>query len=353
MMRSLIVGASRIAGATLLIALSSACSGSSAGTGSQVNGNGTGASVGAGGFGGSSSSGGGAPSSGGFPVSSGSGGSPIVSGSGGSAGFSTGGAGESGGTGTSESGGAAAGGDGGAGNGGTTSVPDAGSGGASDADGGAHYPPRPDQGVGDGTDVVLLGDSWMSNTLEIEGTGGGIAPALVQVAMKPYRNYAVQGVMLLMADSFGPAIPTQYTAAKAANPDIKTVVMTAGGNDIIQNPTLQASCQMGTDQCKQLLIQIGQALNTLWTQMATDGVQDIVYIQYAADVGTVSPSLRGDKGVPPPTICTSGKVRCYSVDTTDAVMMQIAADGIHPLQAANTRIAQVVYALMQKEGMRR
>jgi hypothetical protein len=213
--------------------------------------------------------------------------------------------------------------------------------------------PHADLGKGTGTDVVLLGDSWMSNTLQVEGTGGGIAPALIAVAGVPYRNYAVQGVMMLTADTFGPAIPTQYPAAKQANPDIKTVVMTGGGNDIIQNPTLQSDCQMGGAMCKQTLDQIGQALNTLWTQMASDGVQDIVFINYANNVGSTAQSLRGDGGVPTPSICYSGKIRCHEVDTTAAVMSQIAADGIHPLQAANQRIAMQVYALMTQEGMRR
>jgi hypothetical protein len=218
--------------------------------------------------------------------------------------------------------------------------------------GGAN-PPRPDLGKGDGSDVILLGDSWMSNTLQIEGTGGGIAPALQQVSMQPYRNYAVQGVMMLQADTFGPAIPTQYPAAKTANPNIKTVVMTGGGNDIIQNATLQADCKMGGAMCKMTLDQIGDALNTLWTQMAADGVQDIVFVNYSNDVGTVAPSLRGDGGVPTPMICASGTVRCWEYDSTAAVMKQIAADGIHPLAAANQRMATEVYALMTKEGMRR
>ncbi len=247
---------------------------------------------------------------------------------------------------------------GGADGGGSSAPPSASDGGAegdatTSADGGAPVMTHPDLGKGDGSDVILLGDSWMSNTLQIEGTGGGIAPALQQVSMQPYRNYAVQGTMMLMADTFGPAIPTQYPQAKAANPDIKTVVMTGGGNDIIQNATLQADCQMGGAMCKMTLDEIGDALNTLWTQMATDGVQDVVYVNYASDVGTVAPSLRGDGGVPSPAICATGKIRCWEYDSTAAVMMQIAADGIHPLAAANTRMATEIYALMTNEGMRR
>jgi hypothetical protein len=158
-------------------------------------------------------------------------------------------------------------------------------------------------------------------------------------------------VMLLMADTFGPAIPTQYDQAKTINKDIKTIVMTGGGNDIIQNPTIQSACMTGGDACKMLLQQISDALNTLWTKMADDKVLDIVYIQYASDVGTVDPTLRMQMAVP--SICTTGRVRCHAVDTTMSVMHQIAADGIHPLQAANTRVAKQVYDLMTAQGIRR
>ncbi|HLK35727.1 MAG TPA: SGNH/GDSL hydrolase family protein [Polyangiaceae bacterium] len=210
-----------------------------------------------------------------------------------------------------------------------------------------------DLGKGNGSDVVLLGDSWMSNTLQVEGTGGGIAPALQQVSAQPYRNYAVQGVMMLQADTFGPAIPTQWPQAVMANPNIKTVVMTGGGNDIIQNASLQTDCQQGGMMCAMVMEQIAQAFNTLWTQMADAGVQDVVYVMYAKNVGATAASLRPDGGLGPYPICTSGKIRCHTVDTTAAVNGQIAGDGIHPLAAANQRVAMQIYNLMVSEGMRR
>ena len=214
--------------------------------------------------------------------------------------------------------------------------------------------PHEDLGEGDGTDVVLIGDSWMSNTLQIEGTGGGVAPSLQRVSGQRYPNYGVQGTELLQGNAFGPAIPTQWDDAKRRNPMIKTVVMTAGGNDVIQgSATLQSSCQMGTDECKQKLIVISDALDKLWTQMAADGVQDIVHIRYTGNTGTLHPSLQ-ENGLPVPKICLSGKVRCHGVNTTDIVARtDLAADGIHPLASANNRIAMRTYDLMKSEGMRR
>jgi hypothetical protein len=231
----------------------------------------------------------------------------------------------------------------------------AGTGAAGSGAAGGSAPAHEDAGKGDGSDVVLIGDSWMDNTLQIEGTGGGIAPSLMSASGQRYRNYGLQGVMLLMADTFGPAIPSQWDDAKRENPKVKTVVMTGGGNDVIQgSSTLQSSCQSGGDECKQKLLSIGQALDKLWTQMATDGVADIVYIRYTDATGTLDPSLQGDKGFPPPTICTSGKVRCHSVLTSDIVAKaDLAADGIHPLQAANEKIAKRIFELMTTEGIRR
>jgi hypothetical protein len=225
---------------------------------------------------------------------------------------------------------------------------------APDQDSGPAPAMHEDLGMGDGSDVVLLGDSWMSNTLQIEGTGGGIAPSLIQVSGQPYTNYGVQGVMLLMADAFGPAIPTQYESAKQFQPGIKTVVMTGGGNDVIQNPTLQASCMMNGPECKQLGMDIIAALDKLWSEMSDDGVQDVIYIRYSKSASSSSSDMDAGPPPPPPQICLKGPIRCHSVETTDLVAAtDLAADGIHPLVTANQRIAQRVFDLMMSEGMRR
>jgi hypothetical protein len=240
-----------------------------------------------------------------------------------------------------------------AGSGGGGSLADAGAAGSA-ATGSDASAMHEDLGKGDGHDVVLLGDSYMSNTLQIEGTGGGIVPSLLQMTGQPYRNYAVQGTMLLMDDSYGRAIPTQWDDAKGANPDIKTVVMTGGGNDIIQNSSLSQACMTGGDACKQLLIQEKMRFDQVWSAMADAGVQDIIHVGYSTATGTVDAKLLNDPDVTSaPPICTSGKVRCHDLATTALIMGELAADNIHPLQAANDRIASALVDLMAKEGIRR
>jgi lysophospholipase L1-like esterase len=224
------------------------------------------------------------------------------------------------------------------------------------SDGSVTAVPHMDQGKGTGSDVALVGDSWMSNTLQFEGTNGGVTPSLQAVSKQPYKNYAVQGVMLLEDDLLGKAITTQWDDAIKANKGIKTVVMTAGGNDIIQGSTeLQNSCKAGTELCTTTLNKIGTTLGTLWGKMKDAGVQDIVYVLYAKSANTILKDPDGNNAAVK-KVCdaVTAPARCFTVATDDLVAKtDLALDGIHPMKAANDRIAQRVFDLMVKEGMRR
>jgi hypothetical protein len=85
--------------------------------------------------------------------------------------------------------------------------------------------------------------------------------------------------------------------------------------------------------------------------MAMDGVKDIILIQYSADAGTAPKDTR-PKMVEPAPICSSGKINCHYLATTDLVMGQLV-DGIHPTAAANDRIAKALLTLMEQRKMRR
>jgi hypothetical protein len=196
---------------------------------------------------------------------------------------------------------------------------------------------RADLGKGDGKDVVTIGDSWMSGALG----GAGIQAALDR-QMTNYRHYAVTATTLLSGQ-----IPGQYDRAKRADPKISTVIMTGGGNDVMFSGgcNTKASCQAISDK-------ISDALDKLWTQMAADGVKDVLYIQYANVAGSTDPELRGmAKPVP---VCSTGKIICHSMETSSIVTKASdLTDGIHPDSAANTRIAKAALALMEQRKMRR
>jgi hypothetical protein len=201
--------------------------------------------------------------------------------------------------------------------------------------------PREDLGVGNGSDVVTIGDSWMDYAL----SGGGIEAALRKEG-KRYRNYSVSGTTLGSG-----AISGQFDRAKRANADIKTVVMTGGGNDIM----FSGACNSNADRCADAGAMIVKLLNDLWTKLADAGVKDVVYIQYASSAGTAR--MRPDGGASGMgavvAVCTSGKIRCHSIPTSDLVASRDLLDGIHPNSGANTRIAKRVLETMEKRGVRR
>jgi hypothetical protein len=100
---------------------------------------------------------------------------------------------------------------------------------------------------------------------------------------------------------------------------------------------------------------IGTTLAGLWKKMADAGVQDIVYVLYAkaANSGRLKEPEKNNAALeklcgqlPPPA-------RCFTLNTDDLVKSDLAIDGIHPLAAANDRVAKALMDLMMKEGMRR
>ena len=195
---------------------------------------------------------------------------------------------------------------------------------------------RMDLGKGDGSDVVTIGDSWM----DYIGGGGGIQAGLDRAGTN-YRHYGLSATTLISGQ-----IPGQYTRAKGVNPDIKTVIMTGGGNDVM----FSGGCNTA-ELCEMSVAAIQEALNTLWTEMADDGVKDVIYIQYSEDAGTAPEGTRPKMTKPVP-ICLTGRILCHTLPTTELVMGQLV-DGIHPARAANDRIAMAVLKMMEERKMRR
>ena len=214
----------------------------------------------------------------------------------------------------------------------------AGTAGAMATAGGA-APAHEDLGKGDGKDVVTIGDSWMSYAIN----GGGIEAGLAAASMQRYRNYAVAGTMLL-----DEVIPRQYAAAKRENPDIKTIVMAGGGNDLLLTGMTAGGCGSG---CMSTIDKVGARLEKLWAEMGKDGVKDIVYIEYSRG-GSNKPGVEyGVKTITP--ICAAvSPARCHFVDSDPIIMMQLL-DGVHPTADGCRKLGKATFELMVKEGMRR
>jgi lysophospholipase L1-like esterase len=193
-------------------------------------------------------------------------------------------------------------------------------------------PPRMDLGKGDGSDVVTIGDSWMTMY------GGGIEGGLDRQGTR-YRHFGVPGTTLIDGD-----IPAQW---ERSGKKASTVIMTGGGNDIM----FSGGCNTA-EACEMSVARIQAALNELWTKMADEGVKDVIYVNYSKDAGTAPQGTRPTTPPPPVPICTTGRINCYSLATTDLVMGELP-DGIHPSGAAHTRIGAALMELMEKNGVRR
>lgn len=179
--------------------------------------------------------------------------------------------------------------------------------------------------------------------------GWVIQQSLVAASGQPYRTYGVPGTRLLDG-----AIPMQYEMALAENPDIKTVVVSAGGNDILQNPLALLDCLAVGPMCMEVIDTVGQRYLEFRDQFEADGVQDVIVIAYtrgtllgAAPIDYVYENLA-------PT-CTQDSVpRCHLVDPDEVAggTMELR-DGIHPTDANYDLLGQHIHDLMVERGIRR
>jgi hypothetical protein len=141
-------------------------------------------------------------------------------------------------------------------------------------------------------EVVMLGDSYMDKSF---GNVGANIIAAAQMAGslasgKTYREYYLAGAAVNNG-SGQLNIPYQYdsmakTDISVSNPkDIKVVIMDGGGNDVLID---QQSCltdanqaaQMADMGCMNAVTNTVARMKSLWAEMATDGVKQVVYYFY-------------------------------------------------------------------------
>lgn len=204
-----------------------------------------------------------------------------------------------------------------------------------------------------GTSIATVGDSWMHNTL---GTGSAISGALKRKGVR-LDNYAIQGVMLLKNNLFGRSVTSQIQnqVIRRGSSQYKTVIATGGGNDIIENPSLQADCGKSPpgSRCQAKLEEIGKRWIQLWGQLGAAGVKDVVYVAYANAAGS-APGAAKDSGNKLAEICESQTaIRCTFIDTNDVVPGKgaLSLDGIHPTTSTNNKIAAKIIAAMDAKGI--
>jgi hypothetical protein len=204
-----------------------------------------------------------------------------------------------------------------------------------------------DKGMGDGTDVITIGDSYMQ--FGSQATGLGIQWALESVSGRDYRNYGLSGTQVLTE-----AIPNQYNDAVAENPVIKTVIMTGGGNDILLG-RLDCSVIWDDASCRPTIDMVQARFDQMRVQMAEDMVEDVIIVSYGyPDNAMLHHGLNYSRMLLPESCKTTDTPRCHYIDPVEELEGYISpADGIHPTKEGYDILGQMVWDLMQERGIRR
>mgnify|MGYP001155131119 CR=1 FL=1 len=224
-------------------------------------------------------------------------------------------------------------------------------------------PLREDLGEGDGRDVVALGDSYMRLPNLFQGPGNEGVDVSLAKAGKKYRTRAYTG-----ANVFPPkpvavkngVIPNQFKSARAEDPNIKTVIVSGGANDIDDSDGCNGAATAAelSDKCKQELDSINDAIDAFLAEMAQAGVQDVIWVGYGPTPTSGNKVVEGAIDYLRTTRkarCTTNNaaigLRCHYIDNFAAQIP--TRDGFHPTSAGYDAIANAVLARMKEEGVRR
>jgi lysophospholipase L1-like esterase len=217
------------------------------------------------------------------------------------------------------------------------------------------------------SDGVIIGDSYITGFLS-----PAFQPALgaLYATANQFRNYAVAGTS--MASGGIGTIPPQLDQAVRANPTMKLVIMSGGGNDIllcdsIKYPGCADTCKVAGSSkqkvCTDIVSTALTASEQLLMRMADAGVKDIVFFFYphiTASSGGYKEILDYSSPLAKAS-CeaararSGGRVTCHFIDLIppfaaaggDLNVANFALDGIHPSQAGQNIIAREVWTVMQ------
>ncbi len=206
----------------------------------------------------------------------------------------------------------------------------------------------------DNDQVVTLGDSIFALSGELQGFLEGYAG-------ETFRRYTLSGAEL-EGGIIATSVYDQYAIAKNDNPDIETIVMDGGGNDILipaimfdpyncktqwyQFGRLSSTCKNFIDD---LYVDAVNLLNT----MHADGVDNVIYLGYyytknglflldsmeeAVDYG----DWRLGQA------CAFSAANCTFVDPRSTIRdSDIIVDGIHPNTNGSHKLANLVWPTLQ------
>ncbi len=206
----------------------------------------------------------------------------------------------------------------------------------------------------DNNQVVTVGDS-------IFALSGELQDFLEEYAGQTFRRYTISGAELT-GGIIATSIADQYEIARSDNSDIETIVMDAGGNDI-----LIPAIMLDPYDCKTQWYEFGKLSSTcknyindlyvdavnLLNDMHADGVENVIYLGYyytknglflldsmeeAVDYGDGKLAQA----------CSYSAANCQFVDPRSSINdSDIIFDGIHPNTGGSRKLANLIWPKLQ------
>jgi len=238
-------------------------------------------------------------------------------------------------------------------------------------------PPSPSPGVGEtppprllpkcvtkDSQVLLVGDSyinWISHSFPAD---------LAEISGQNWRLEAIGGMSMASGGigliGFG-FIPDQLDRAIAADPDVHTIVMDGGGNDILVRDAAIApnSCTTAGSSkdpgCQRAVSLAVEAARNLMLDAASAGIRDVVYFFYphvpASTILTQDePNEILDYALPQAkALCedaeeaTGGSLRCRFVDMVPVFdgHPEYINEDIHPNALGGRVMAEKIWEVME------
>ena len=202
-------------------------------------------------------------------------------------------------------------------------------------------------------DVQIIGDS-------VFDLNGYIHTYLKEFSGKSYRDNSVSGHKI-------DTIRNQYRSAIENNPEIRTIIMDGGANDILMHPFWNMACRSDDEPsktCKKFIEKVVDELAELWEEIHSDGVENIIYSgYYHLKPGYFSfngKRLNGAIDYAVETIiekCSESVANCHFVDSrpyfSGNESTYIKNDGLHPTPDGGKVLAEIIWETMVEKDVYR
>ncbi len=202
----------------------------------------------------------------------------------------------------------------------------------------------------DRNEIITVGDS-------IFDLSGKIQQFLEERAGQTFRDYTLSGAEL-SGGFVARSVTQQYQDARQDDPNIETIVMDGGGNDILI-PALvfdPYGCRTHwwrwniSSACRNLINDVYVDLVDLLNTMAADDVQHVIYLGYYYPKGLQANLARavdyGDARLA--DACRNTWVNCTFVDPRPHISRSdIIIDGIHPATSGSRKLADLIWRHLQ------